>query len=337
MRTLDAARRLIRALALAAAGVSLAAPGAAAEDGAGCGRVSLGSLDWASAEITTAIASRVLSAGYGCDVRVVATTTIAALKGFERGDGPDVVIEFWLNAAGPRVAALEAEGRLERLGSSLAPGGVEGWWITAETAVDRPELTRIDAILADPDSVGAVFHSCPVDWGCHAINANLARAFALSDAGIAVIAHPDGSALDASLHAAVAAGAPWFGYAYGPSAAFARHRLIRVDLGPYDPAGHRANQVPDAPAPARSDFPSAPVATLAMRGFAARAPTAAAFLSALRLEVGEMSALLDQQAASAASAQEIADAFLAQHPETWHPWVAEEARSRLLAALKQRP
>ncbi len=294
-----------------------------------CGEVSITEMNWASAQVVTAVSAFLMEQGYGCAVAVIPSDTVPAVTSVAENNEPDIVTELWLNSTGDAYARLEEEGRVVRLGEVLDPGGVEGWWIPTYVVEEHPELATIEGVLANPELVGGQFNNCPDGWGCRIVNDNLIPALDLEAHGIAVFNHGSGETLATSLASAYQDGEPWFGYYWGPTAVLGRYDMTKVELGPVDPEIHAANQNADNPNPGISDFPPAPVLTSVTADFQEREPEVAELMSRVTFETSTMSELLAWKDANTASVEETTVYFLTNYTDVWTGWINEEAKANL--------
>ncbi len=315
-----------RAFTPALLAVSLAAPGLAYAE---CGDVTITEMGWASNEVVTGVAKFLMEQGYGCNVRVVPSDTVPAVTSVAENNEPDIVTELWLNSAGEAYLRLEEQGRVERLGRVLDPGGVEGWWIPTYLAEQHPELTTIEGIMENPELVDARFNNCPDGWGCRVVNDNLIRALNLEDAGIDIFNHGSGETMASSMASAVQNGEPWFGYYWGPTVPLGKYDMTRVELGDYDEEVHVRNQTADADDPGVSDFPAATVLTSVTTDFREREPDVAEMLSQMTFRTSDMSEILAWMDENNASGEEATVYFLTEYTEDWSGWVSDAARARL--------
>ncbi len=300
---------------------------------ADCGEVSITEMNWASNTVVTNVAKFIMEQGYGCDVTVVPSDTVPAVTSVAENGEPDIVTELWLNSAGEAYLKLEEEGKVERLGKVLDPGGLEGWWIPTYLAEKHPELKTIEGVMANPELVGNRFNNCPSGWGCRVVNDNLVRALNLEDSGIEVFNHGSGETLASSMASAVQSQEPWFGYYWGPTVPLGKFDMTRVKLGEYKADVHTGNQTQDAENPGVSEFPAAPVLTSITTDFREREPEVADMLSKLTFKTDTMSSLLAWMDENNASAEEAAVHFLSDNTEEWSGWLNESARKRLAAVL----
>ena len=318
-----------RSVLTIAFGAALAPAAASAE----CGEVSITEMNWASAQVVTAVSAFLMEQGYGCDVSVVPSDTTPAVASLAENGEPDIVTELWLNSTGEAYEKLESQGKVERLGEVLDPGGVEGWWIPAYLAEEHPELKTLEGIKANPELVGGRFNNCPDGWGCRIVNDNLIPATGLEDAGFEIFNHGSGETLATSMASAYEDREPWFGYYWGPTALLGRYDMVKVDLGEVDEDIHARNQNPDTDNPGVSDFPAAPVLTSVTTEFAEREPEIAELMSKVTFDVETMNALLAWKTENSASADETAAHFLQNYGDVWSSWLNDDARQNLSGIL----
>ncbi|MDX1633827.1 MAG: ABC transporter substrate-binding protein [Marinobacter sp.] len=300
---------------------------------ADCGEVSITEMNWASATVVTNVAKFVMEQGYGCDVAVVPSDTVPAVTSVAENGEPDIVTELWLNSTGEVYEQLEEQGKVERLGKVLDPGGVEGWWLPTYLVEAHPELATIEGVMANPELVGGRFNNCPDGWGCRVVSDNLVRALDLEASGIEVFNHGSGETLASSMASAVQSKEPWFGYYWGPTVPLGKYDMTKVDLGEVKPDVHARNQNPDTPNPGVSDFPAAPVLTSVTADFKEREPEVAEMLSKLTFQTSTMSSVLAWMDENNASAEEAAVYFLSNNTDEWSAWLNDSARERLAAVL----
>jgi glycine betaine/proline transport system substrate-binding protein len=300
---------------------------------ANCGDVSITEMNWASNTVVTNVAKFIMEQGYGCDVTVIPSDTIPAVTSVAENGEPDIVTELWLNSAGEAYLRLEEEGKVERLGKVLTPGGIEGWWIPTYLAEAHPELKTIEGVMANPELVNNRFNNCPDGWGCRVVNDNLIRALDLEKSGIKVFNHGSGETLASSMASAVQDKEPWFGYYWGPTVPLGKYDMTRVKLGEYKPEVHKKNQTPDAKNPGVSEFPAATILTSVTTDFKDREPEVAEMLSKLTFKTSTMSSLLAWMDKNNASGEEAAVHFLSNNQDEWSSWLNDSARKKLAAIL----
>ncbi len=305
---------------------------AAAQD---CGEVSIAEMNWASAQIVTAVTEFLLTQGYSCDVTVVPSDTTPAVTSLSENNEPDIVPELWPNSAGDAYKKLKADGKIVELTSVLDPGGVEGWWVPTYLVDEHPELATIEGILENPELVGGMFNNCPDGWGCRIVSDNLARAYDLEGNGIEVFDHGSGETMVTSMASAYESKEPWCGYYWAPTTPLGKYDMTSVDLGEFDEAAHSANQNADNPEPKPSAFPTAPVLTVMTKDFHDNNPEIAEFIGNVSFKTEEMSKLLAWQGESNASNEEAAVYYLQNNKDVWAEWLSDDARGNLSKLLDQ--
>lgn len=299
---------------------------------ADCGEVSITEMNWASSQIITEVAKFLMEQGYGCTVEKVPSATTTSVASLAENGEPDIVTELWLNSTGDVYRQLEADGKVSRLADVFDPGGVEGWWVPSYLAEAHPELTTVEGVLANPDLVGGRFNNCPDGWGCRIVNDNLINALGVRDS-MEVFDHGSGETLATSIAAAYENQEPWFGYYWAPTAILGKYPLTKVTIGDVNTEIHGANQNKDNPDPGVSDFPPAPVLTVAPAALTEREPEIAELMSNMSFEIPILNGLLAWQDENGASAEEAAVYFLTNNSDVWSQWLNDSAREKLAALI----
>ena len=258
---------------------------------ADCGEVSITEMDWASAQVVTAVASFLMEQGYGCDVQKVPSSTVPALTSLAETGEPDILTEVWANST-PAYQPLVDEGKLVEVANVLSDGGVEAWWIPAYLAETNPELTTWEGIMANPAAVGGKFHDCPSGWACDIINNNNLKAAGIDGSGLERFQHGSGETLQTSIAAAYDAKEPWFGYYWAPTSILGKYPMTQVDIGPHDAATHECNSLADCATPKAAAYPKSIVTTVVSDTFAAGNPEVTDLMRNLAFTNTQMGELL---------------------------------------------
>lgn len=313
------------------AAVAVMSTGSAAY--ADCGEVSITEMNWPSSQIITHVSKFLMEQGYGCTVELVPSATVTAVASLSENQEPDIVTELWLNSTGEAYAKLKEEGKVKELTPVFNPGGVEGWWIPTYLAEAHPELKTVQDVLANPELVGGRFNNCPVGWGCRIVNDNLITALGMRDK-IEVFDHGSGETLATSIAAAYDDNQPWFGYYWAPTAVLGKYPMTKIEIGPIDEAVHKANAQADNDAPGVSDFPPAPVLTVATSALAEREPEIDALMSNVSFDIDVLNSILAWADENGASTEEAAVYFITNNSDIWSGWVNDSAREKLAALIK---
>jgi glycine betaine/proline transport system substrate-binding protein len=319
--------RLLKGAAVAAVMTSASAANA------DCGTVSITEMNWASSQIITEVSKFLMEQGYGCTVEKVPSATTTSVASLAENGEPDIVTELWLNSTGDVYAKLEADGKVDRLAEVFNPGGVEGWWIPAYLAEAHPELTTIEGIMANPELVGGRFNNCPDGWGCRIVNDNIISALGLRDT-MEIFDHGSGETLGTSIASAYEDETPWFGYYWAPTAVLGKYPMVQVTIGNVDLDVHATNSNAENANPGVSDFPPAPVLTVATADLTEREPEVAALMGNVSFDISILNGVLAWQDNNGASAEEAAVYFITNNSDVWSGWVNDDARDKLSALIK---
>ena len=205
--------------------------------------VKIGSFDWDSANIHSAIASYILENGYGCDTKVTKgrTNPILALL---IDNKIDIIFEHW---ADNNVALIDPElssGNLVDLGINT-PASEQAFFIdrkTSETygitSIEDLKKSNIWELFKDPEdpSKGRII-SCIFGWTCYTINYvkimeyGLGDLFNLYDPGTS-------TGLDNIIIDAFSDGKPIITYYYTPTSLMGKPEIdmVRLSEPSYDKA-----------------------------------------------------------------------------------------------------
>ncbi|WP_299658105.1 glycine betaine ABC transporter substrate-binding protein [uncultured Tateyamaria sp.] len=298
-----------------------------------CGDVTITDMDWASSQVVTAVSKFLMEQGLGCNVTAVPSATNTAMVSLAENGTPDIVTEIWGNSV-PAVEKLQDEGKALFHSIVLTDGGQQGWWVPQYMVDENPELATLDGILANADLFDGRLFTCPDGWVCKNINANIAKAAGLEEAGIDVFDPGSGEALSSSLAAAYAEEEPWLGYYWAPTALLGKNPMVMVDMGSFDKAGHECNIEEDCANPVVSPYPRDEVWTIITPAFKEREPAAAELMGNVAFTNPQMGQLLAWREENNASADETAAYFLLNYQDVWAEWLSDEAKANLSELLK---
>lgn len=301
--------------------------------------VSIGEMNWGSAQIATAIEKYILETGYGCEVEVIATTTIPAITSMIETGKPEVITEVWMNAAGAPLEKPLAEGLVIDAGAVLSDGGVEGWWMPKAFAEQHPEIKTVADVLAHPElfpdaekpGMGA-FYNCPSGWACQTVNSNMFRAYGF-EGRFTDIDPGSAEALAASIARASDKGVAWFGYYWAPTSIMGRYPMTQIEMAPYDSASYDCLKEESCADPKPNSYPASQVSMVYTKAFAEREVAAAAFLDSVAISNDVMNAVLAWQEDNKAEPAHAAGFFAVTYPDVWKAWVTPEAAELVTAAL----
>ena len=299
----------------------------------GCGEVTITQMDWASANVVTAVSKFLMEQGYGCTVTTVPSSTPTALTAVAETGTPDILTELWVNTA-PTYGELVEAGKIVEVADVLSDGGIEGWWVPQYVVDEHPQAATLAGILANPEWVGGQFDGCPDGWACRTVDDNMNKVIDFEGNGIKVFNHGSGETLATAIASAYSDKKPWFGFYWAPTAILGKYPMVLVDMGANDAAIHACNSDKACTTPGISAYPSAAVKTAITTTFQAREPDIAALMSKVTFTNEQMNGILAWMEDNNASAEEGAVYFLTNNKEIWSDWLNDSAREKLSAVLQ---
>ncbi|MDB5561348.1 MAG: hypothetical protein JWN11_766 [Hyphomicrobiales bacterium] len=304
---------------------------AAPEPAPPCGTqlLAIARMIWPSAQLLAAIHQRILTAQFGCDVRLLDGDMAATGSSMGTTSQPAVAPEMWID----RIAeiwnpAIKAQ-KVRPAGPTFGDGALEGWLIPDYVAAAHPEIKDLPSLKA----AAAVFAnakgkpefvSCPIDWGCAVINRNLLRANGL-DQVFTVIEPANRFELDTLIAAAVSRKQPILFYYWQPNAALSQFSFKALDMGPYNKDNLACLAKRTCATPQPSAFAPEPVVIALADWVFTDAPMVAAYFQRAAMPLKEMNALLAELNAPGATVDAVADKFVATRQEVWQRWVGAVA------------
>ncbi len=299
-----------------------------------CGEVTITEMNWASSQFITEVSKFLMEQGYGCKVTKVPSATVTAATSLAETGKPDIATEMWYNSA-PVYAKIEKAGKVKTVANVFRDGAVEAWWIPKYLAESNPELTKIDAILANPAAVGGRFHNCPEGWGCRVANDHYVKAWDFKGKNMEVFNHGSGETLATSLGEAYESKKPWFGYYWGPTAILGKYDMVKVDVGPVNEEIHKCASKKDCTdTPKKSAYPAAKVVTGVTNAFAKSHPDITELMSKISFTNAQLNTVLAWKKDNSASAEEAAVSYIQGNSDVWSQWLNPAAKKKLAALIK---
>jgi glycine betaine/proline transport system substrate-binding protein len=322
---------------------SLFAVGAAQ---AGCGKVTMAEMNWASAELMANVDKFIMEKGYGCEVELVPGATTTTFPAMNEKGKPDVAGELWINAVREPLAKATKEGRLHVVNNGPITDLGEGWWIPPMTAKKYPELKTVLDVLKHPelfpyaeDKTKGAFIGCPAGWGCQLANANLFRAFDMEKKGWVLVDPGSAAGLDGSMTKAVERGQNWFGYYWSPTAMIGKHHMVKLPFGvPF--AGSKnwdgciVKSEQDCADPKPTSWTKSEVNTVVTDRFKKTGSPALDYLAKRVFPGDVMNSMLVYMADNQAQGKDATIEFLEKYEKVWTGWVGADAAAKIKAALK---
>jgi len=305
--------------------------------------------DWASHQFHVAMASHIVSKGYGCKASTVPGTTQPLLNALAKGD-VDILMELWKENNVAIWSKIETSGRaMETRGVSIQ-GAIQAWWVPrylVEGDVKRgikpaapalravSDLPKYKALFRDPEQPSkGRFYNCKLGWNCETVNSRKLEAYGLTEHYTNFKAG-SGAALDAAIESAYRRGRPIVFYYWGPTWVLGKYDLLRLEEPAYDPAiWNRLDKAESGAGLQACAYPTVRASIAVNKSFADAAPMLVRFLDNYRMP-DEMvnKALVQMRDKRDRTGAEAARDFLRKHPEVWRDWVPVEVAKRVEASL----
>lgn len=297
-------------------------------------------MDWQSNAFHTAVAQKVLEAGYNCKTDVLPGTTIPLLQGVAQGD-IDVVMEVWKDNVTEVWNRGLRRGQVVELGTNF-PDAVQGWYVprylvegsdaVAPGLKAVSDLPVYKALFVDPEEPQkGRFYNCIAGWNCEVINSAKLKAYGLDDY-FTNFRPGTGAALAAAIASAFIREKPIVTYYWGPTWVLGKYDMVMLDEPPYEAEVFTALATSDYPVRATA-YPVVEVVIGANRRFAEQAPTIIAFLKRYETDAALVSDALAYMEETAGTAEDAADHFLSTRFDLWSSWVDEPTASRIRESL----
>ena len=308
---------------------------------AGCGKVTIAEMNWASAQLMANVDKIFLEKGYGCEVELVSGATMPTFTSMNEKGQPDVAPELWANAVRIPLKKAEGEGRLHSINTGPITGLGEGWWIPPQTAKKHSNLKTVLDVLKHPelfphpeDKSKGAFVGCPAGWGCQLTNANLFRAFEMKKKGWLLVDPGSAAGLDGSMAKAVERGQNWFGYYWSPTALIGKYNMVKLPFGvPFVGSEHwdgcivKPEQECDNPKP--SSWTKSAVYTVITDKLKKNSSAAANYLKTRVYPGSVMNGMLVYMQANQADGADAAAEFLKKHKNIWSKWVPADVAAKV--------
>jgi glycine betaine/proline transport system substrate-binding protein len=326
---------MLRRLALALIGIAALSAPLHAQEGSvveleppppvcGTQPVTIARMQWPSAEILAEIHARLLRQNFGCEVTIVPGDMAATGSSMVSTGQPAVAPELWIARIGEIWNAGAGSQMVRQAGVTYAESVLEGWFVPDYVVVEHPELTDVAALqtlwsLFAGGLPKARFISCPADWGCSVVNRNLLKANGL-DQFFDIVEPANRFELDTLIAEAVSRREPILFYYWQPNSVLAQFAFKALDLGAYNKDNYLCLGRAACPSPQPSGFPPEPVIVAIAQAMFLEQPEIATYFTRAQMPVAEMNALLQELSVSGATAESVADSFVAKRANIWRPW-----------------
>lgn len=316
---------------------------AEAASAAGCGDVTIASMNWQSAEVLANVDRFILNKGFGCNADITTGDTVPTITSMVEKGQPDVAPEGWVDLL-PEVANRGlSEGKIVKGATALPDGGIQGWWIPQYIADAHPDIKTIGDVLMHPDlfpapedrSKGAIMNG-PQGWGGTVVTTQLYKAFDGDKHNFTLVDTGSAAGLDGSIAKAYERKRGWAGYYWSPTSLLGKYKMVKLDAGvPEDMAEwKRCNTVADCPNPKPNSWPVDHVYTLMSKKFADRAgPDVVGYLNTRAWSNDTVQKLMAWMTDNQATGEDGAKHFLKENEAIWTKWVAPPVAQKVKAAL----
>lgn len=302
--------------------------GDAAEAGLACGGevITIAQFPWSSAAILARIHASLLRDGFGCSVSLVPADMGSTATRMATSGQPLIVPEMWIGQVAPVWNNGVENERVRVAGPAYVNGPTEGWYVPRYVKQANPGLVSAAdlgahwQLFVKQGGAKASFLSCPANWACSLINANLLRAYGLAPR-FDVQTPENRAALDRALAGAVSAKTPIVGYYWTPNAAIVQLDLVPLDMGAFNRDAMACLAERECPDPKPSAFGPEQVAIGVAIKLQAEAPEVFAYLRRASMPIEVMNALLAWQAENGSSDEDTARHFIDSKSDLWQSWL----------------
>ena len=310
---------------------------------AGCGDVTIASMNWQSAEVLANVDKLILNKGFGCSADITTGDTVPTITSMVEKGQPDVAPEGWVDLL-PEVANRGiSEGKIVKGATALPDGGIQGWWIPQYVADAHPDIKTIGDVLKHPElfpapedrSKGAIMNG-PQGWGGTVVTTQLYKAFDGDKHNFTLVDTGSAAGLDGSIAKAYERKRGWAGYYWSPTSLLGKYKMVKLDAGvPEDLAEwKRCETVADCPDPKPNAWPVDHVYTLMSKKFADRAgPDVVGYLNTRAWSNDTVQKLMAWMTDNQATGEDGAKHFLKENEAIWTKWVAPPVAQKVKAAL----
>ncbi len=287
--------------------------------------ISIAAMQWPSSRILALVHARILENELGCRVQVIPGEMASIISSMAAAGEPAMAPEVWIGRiAGIWNSVLES-GRVRLQVSTFDSPVLEGWYLPPEL---KERLPGLNGIMDLEQYVGQMtdegqrprFISCPADWACSIINANLLRALGLENEFEMTIPK-NRFEMDFLIAEAVSRRQPVVFYYWQPNAILAQFDFSALDMGEFDGDRFKCLAQADCPEPEPSSFAPEQVFMVATDWLEAEAPSVAGYMKRAVLPIDEMNLILSWQAEGEADFERLARRFIDERREVWEPWV----------------
>lgn len=288
----------------------------------------IGEGSWDSNMFHDQVVKIIIEEGYGTEVEIVPADTAVLISSLKTGS-VNVGLELWSD----NVVTYDddiANGDYEELAINF-DDNMQGLYIPKYLQEEYPGLVSVQD-LADyahlfPTLEGGekpVIYGGPESWMATAFLRSKIELYGLAD-------FYDFKSIDsmttvnATLASAYAAEEPWIGYNWEPTWVLGKYELVLLEDSPYSAADY---------AEGKGAFPSVDVTVVVDSEFGENHPELYDFLKNYETSSAITSSALAIMQENDGDAEIAARWFLTEYEDLWSSWVTEEAREKIMEAIK---
>ncbi|RDE08089.1 glycine betaine ABC transporter substrate-binding protein [Pelagibacterium lacus] len=312
-----------------------AAPSAASDDttpvkaalpACGADPFTIAEMGWPSAAILAHIHAAILRTEFGCSVRLVPGEPESTLSSIATTRQPAVAPELWVSRQAEVWNGAMRASSARAAAPTFSGGPLEAWFVPRYVIANNPGLAAsadlVDhwRVFAPPGGERARLLSCPADWACAVMTANLAGALGLTGR-FDIVTPLDRFDLDGRIGEAVARREPVLAYYWQPNALVETLDLVPLDMGAVDTTSVQCMGISGCIPFEPSGFPPDTVVIAVAEWVFAQAPDVADYFARASMPVEEMNRLLAWQAEQEAAPDAVAQHFLISGRDIWRQWV----------------
>ena len=329
----------------AAAMAAIAAAPSGGQAATGCGtddEITIANMTWLSGIVLAQVTHRILTAGYGCNAKLVPGDTVPTATSMLSKNRPDIAPELWISTASSIWEKIKKKGNVYKASDVFGDGGKEGWWIPDYVAKANPGLKSIMdlknpkymKLFVEAQSGGkGRLYGCPPGWGCEIITNNLFKALELEKANYELFSPGSGANLKASIARSVTRKKPILAYYWGPTAVIGRYKLVRLEMPAYDAEKFLCLTNKNCAKPQVSGWKPGEVGVAVVTTLRDKAPNVAAFLGKVQVPNAVINAVLAWGDNRKASPEEVTAHFMKTQEAVWTAWVPADVAARVKASL----
>ncbi len=310
---------------------------------AGCGAVTIASMNWQSAEVLANVDKFILNNGYGCSADITTGDTVPTITSMVEKGQPDVAPEGWVDLLPEVINRGLKEGKIIEGAQSLPDGGIQGWYIPQYVADAHPDIKTIPDMLKHPElfpapenpGKGGIYNG-PQGWGGTVVTSQLFKAYKAAEHGFVLVDTGSAAGLDGSIAKAYEHKQGWVGYYWAPTSLLGKYKMVKLGFGvPLDPTEWKqCITKADCPDPKPAAWPVDHVYTLMSTKFADRAgPDVVKYFKTRGWSNETVQKLMAWMTDNQATGEDGAKHFLKNNEALWIKWVTPEAAQKIKDAL----